>query len=92
MTRFELIAGVSDKSGLSKKDSEKAIKALVDTITRSLGKGESVQLVGFGTWEVHSREARKGRNPRTGAQITIAARKVPVFRAGKALKSAISKK
>jgi DNA-binding protein HU-beta len=92
MTRFELIAGVSEKSGLSKKDTEKAIKALVDAITGALAKGDSVQLVGFGTWEVHPRETRKGRNPRTGAQITIAARKVPVFRAGKALKSAVAKK
>jgi len=92
MTKVELIAAVAEKSGLSKKDSEKAVTALSDVVIEALAKGNGVQLVGFGTWEVHKREARKGRNPRTGAEIKISARKVPVFRAGKALKDAVSKK
>ncbi len=92
MTKSELISAVAGKSGLSKKDAEKAIESLVDAVTESLSKGEEVQLVGFGTWEVHKRESRKGRNPRTGAEIRIAARKVPVFRAGKALKQSVSAK
>ena len=92
MTKDELIAAIAGKSGLSRKDIDKAVNALIDVITTSLSRGEKVQLVGFGTWEIHRREERKGRNPRTGVQIKIVARKAPVFRAGKTLKDAISGK
>jgi DNA-binding protein HU-beta len=92
MTKTELIDSVADKSGLTKKDSGKAIDAVINAMTQALSKGEKVQLVGFGSFEVRKREARKGRNPQTGAEIKIAARKVPVFKAGKALKDAVGKK
>lgn len=92
MTKTELINEVAEKSGLTKKDSGKAIDAVFDVMTKALAKGEKVTLVGFGSFEVRKREARKGRNPQTGAEIKIAARKVPVFRAGKALKDAVGKK
>ena len=92
MTKSELISQVGKKSGLTKKDSTKALEAAIDAVTQALSKGENVQLIGFGSFEVHRREARKGRNPRTGAELKIAARKVPVFRAGKALKDAVAKK
>ncbi len=90
MTKTELIDKVAKKSGLSKKDSGMAMEALFDSVTEALSKGEKVQLVGFGNFEVHKREARKGRNPQTGAEIKISARKVPVFRAGKGLKDAVT--
>ena len=92
MTKAELIDKVAGKTGLTKKDSGKAIDAVLTAITSSLAKGNKVQLVGFGSFEVRKREARKGRNPQTGAEIKIPARKVPVFRAGKALKDAVAKK
>ena len=92
MTKTELIDKVAEKSGLTKKDSGKAIDAVIGAMTQSLSKGDKVQLVGFGSFEVRKREARKGRNPQTGAEIKIAARKVPVFKAGKALKDAVAKK
>ncbi len=92
MTKTELINQVSKKSGLTKVATTKAVEAVMDSITRALGKGENVQLIGFGSFEVHKRGARTGRNPRTGAQLKIAAHKVPVFRAGKALKDAVGKK
>ncbi|HEY8464896.1 MAG TPA: HU family DNA-binding protein [Bacillota bacterium] len=92
MTKTELIDKVAEKSGLTKKDSGKAIDAIISAMTQALSKGDKVQLVGFGSFEVRKREARKGRNPQTGAEIKIAARKVPVFRAGKALKDAVGKK
>jgi DNA-binding protein HU-beta len=91
MTKTELIDKVAEKSGLTKKDSQKAIEAFISTTTQILKKGDKVQLVGFGSFEVHKREARKGRNPQTGAEIKISARKVPVFKAGKALKDSVSK-
>lgn len=89
MNKTELIAAIADKAGLAKKDAEKALAAAIDAITASLKKGEKVQLIGFGNFEVRSRAARKGINPQTGKQITIAASKAPVFKAGKALKDII---
>lgn len=90
MTKAELVSAVAGKSGLSKKDTEKAIAGVIDAITEALAKGESIQLVGFGTFEVRERAARKGINPRTKETIDIAATKVPAFKAGRALKDAVS--
>lgn len=81
----------ASKSGLSKKDTEKAISGVIDAITETLAKGESIQLVGFGTFEVRERAERTGINPRTKEKITIAATKVPAFKAGRALKDAVAK-
>lgn len=92
MTKAELINKVADKSKLTKKDSDKVIDAVVGAISGALAKGDKVTLVGFGSFEVKKREARKGRNPQTGAEIKIPARKVPVFRPGKGLKDAVAKK
>lgn len=92
MTKTELIDKVADKTKLTKKASAKAIDAMVSAISSALVKGNKVQLVGFGSFEVKKREARKGRNPQTGAEIKIPARKVPVFRAGKALKESVAKR
>ena len=91
MTKVELISAVAQKTGLSKKDSEKAIVGVIDAITEALTAGEKVSLIGFGTFEVKSRAARKGINPRTKEEITISASKLPSFKAGKALKDAVSK-
>lgn len=91
MTKTELITAVADKTGMTKKDSEKAVSAFIDSITEALAAGEKISLVGFGTFEVKSRSARKGINPRTKEEITIAASKLPSFKAGKALKDAVSK-
>jgi DNA-binding protein HU-beta len=90
MSKQELIKYVAQETGLSKKDTEAALKALVDGVKSALKKGDSVTLVGFGTFSVKQRNARTGRNPQTGATIQISARKVPVFRAGKGLKAASS--
>ena len=89
MNKAELIAVVADKSGLSKKDTEKAVNATIDTITECLKEGDKVQLVGFGVFEVKERAARLGRNPKTKEQINIPASSVPVFKAGKAFKDAV---
>ena len=91
MNKTELIAAVAEKSGLSKKDSDAAVSAVVAAVTEALAKGEKVQLVGFGTYEVKARPARVGRNPQTKKEIKIPATKVPVFKAGKALKDAVAK-
>ena len=91
MNKAELIAVVAEKSGLSKKDTEKAVNSLVDAVTESLQAGEKVQLVGFGVFEVKKRAARMGRNPKTKEQINIPASSAPVFKAGKAFKDAIDK-
>lgn len=91
MNKQELVTSVAEKSGLTKKDSEKAVNAMFSSIEESLAKGDKVQLVGFGTFEVRERAARKGRNPQTGAEIKIAAAKVPAFKAGKALKDSVAK-
>lgn len=90
MNKTELVAAVAERAELSKKDAEKAIKALVDTITAELVKGEKVQVVGFGTFEVNERAEREGRNPKSGETVTIAASKSPKFKAGKALKDAVN--
>ncbi len=89
MNKQELIALVAEKADLSKKESEAAVSAIIDGITNTLSKGEKVQLVGFGTFEVRQRQAREGRNPSTGETIKIAAQKVPAFKAGKALKDQV---
>ena len=91
MTKVELVSAVAEKTGLSKKDSDAAVAALVDTIAEALVQGEKVQLVGFGSFEVKSRAARTGRNPHTKEQIEIPASRVPVFKAGKALKDTVAK-
>ena len=90
MNKTELIAAVAEKAEISKKDSEKALKAFVDVVAEQLKAGDKVQLVGFGTFEVSERAAREGRNPQTGETMTIAACKAPKFKAGKALKDAIN--
>jgi DNA-binding protein HU-beta len=89
MTKAELIDYVAAESGLTKKDSGKAVDAVFDSITQALSEGEKVQLIGFGSFEARRREARKGRNPQTGAEIEIPAQTLPVFAAGKALKDAV---
>ena len=91
MNKTELIAEVSKKTGMSKKDAERAVNAAVDAITEALVSGDKVQLVGFGSFETKQREARMGRNPKTKEPIDIPASKVPVFKAGKALKDEVSK-
>ena len=85
MNKTELIQAVADKTELSKKDAEAAIAAMVDAITEALTREEKVQLVGFGSFEVKTRAARVGRNPKTGEEIPISESKLPVFKAGKAL-------
>lgn len=90
MNKTELIAAIAEKTELSKKDSEKALKAFVDVVTEELKKGEKVQLVGFGTFEVAERPERVGRNPQTKEEMTIPASKAPKFKAGKALKDVIN--
>ena len=90
MNKTELVAAISEKTELTKKDSEKALKDLIDVVAEELKKGEKVQLVGFGTFEVSERAARTGKNPQTGAEIKIAACKAPKFKAGKALKDAVN--
>ena len=92
MTKAELITEVAAKSGLSKKDTEKAIAGVIETITETLAKEESIQLVGFGTFEVREHAARTGINPRTKEKIEIPATKVPAFKAGRALKDAVAVK
>ncbi|HHY04064.1 MAG TPA: HU family DNA-binding protein [Thermoanaerobacterales bacterium] len=91
MNKADLISVMAEKSGLTKKDSEKALNAFVDAVQQALVEGDRVQLVGFGTFEVRERSARKGRNPQTGEEIDIPAASVPAFKAGKALKEAINK-
>lgn len=91
MTKTELIAMVSEKSGLTKKDSEKALAAVIESITGALENGEKVSLVGFGTFKVKDRAARTGHNPKTGETIKIERSKAPVFEAGSALKNAVNR-
>ena len=90
MNRTELIAAMAEKTELSKKGAEKALKAFTDVVAEELKKGEKIQLVGFGTFEVSERAAREGRNPRSGETMTIAASKSPKFKAGKALKDLVN--
>lgn len=91
MSKSELVAAVSEKTGMSKKDCEKVIAGCLDTVAETLAQGGKVQLVGFGTFEVKERRARTGRNPQTGEPVEIPASKAPVFKAGKALKGAVAK-
>ena len=90
MNKTELVAAMAEKTGLSKKDAEAALKAFTDIVAEELKKGEKIQLVGFGTFEVSERAARTGRNPQTGEEMTIAASKSPKFKAGKALKDSLN--
>ena len=91
MNKAELVAAVAEKTALSKKDSEKAVNAAFEAITAALVGGDKVQLVGFGAFEVKERNARVGRNPTTTEEIQIPASRVPVFKAGKALKDVVAK-
>ena len=92
MNKSDLIAAIAAKTGETKKDAEATLNAFVDVVTEALVKGEKVQLVGFGSFEVRKRAARKGRNPQTKEEIKIPASKAPVFKAGKALKDLVNKK
>lgn len=89
MNKTELINAVAENTGLSKKDSSAAVVAVFDEITKAMAKGEKVQILGFGNFEVRERSARQGRNPQTGEVVEIAATKAPAFKAGKALKEAV---
>ncbi len=91
MNKQDLISAIAEKANLSKKDAEAALGAFVGAVEGALKKGDKVQLVGFGSFEVRERAARVGRNPQTGAEMKIAAAKVPTFKAGKALKDLINK-
>ena len=90
MNKTEFIAAVAEEAGLSKTDAAKAVKAFTDVVTEEMKKGEKVQLIGFGNFEVSERPAREGRNPHTGEPMPIAASKAPKFKAGKALKDALN--
>ena len=92
MNKADLIAAIAAKTGETKKSAEASVNAFVDVITESLVKGDKVQLVGFGSFDVRKRAARKGRNPQTKEEIKIPASKAPVFKAGKALKDLVNKK
>ncbi len=91
MNKAELVAAIAEKSELTKKDAEKALKAFTDVVTEELKAGNKIQLVGFGTFEVAKREAREGRNPQTGEPMPIPASVAPKFKAGKALKDEVNK-
>ncbi|MCC8077885.1 MAG: HU family DNA-binding protein [Oscillospiraceae bacterium] len=91
MNKAEMVAAVAEKTGLSKKDSERAINATFETITDALEAGDRVQLVGFGAFDIKQRAARVGRNPRTNEEVQIAASRIPVFKPGKALKETVDK-
>lgn len=90
MNKQELVANVAEQANLTKKDAEKAVHAVFEAIKDALSKDDRVQLIGFGTFEVKERQARKGRNPQTGQEIKIPASKTPVFKAGKALKDSVN--
>ncbi|KUG05205.1 dna-binding protein hbsu [hydrocarbon metagenome] len=89
MNKTDLISEVATRTGMTKKDVEKVVNAFFSTIEGTLKSGDKVQLIGFGTFEVRNRQARKGRNPQTGEEISIPAARVPAFKAGKALKDAV---
>lgn len=91
MNKTELIAAVAEKSGISKKDAEKAVAATLDTIVETVAAGDKIQLVGFGTFEQRTRNARTGCDPRTGKSIEIPASKVPAFKAGRQFKDTVNK-
>ncbi len=90
MNKAELVSAIADKAALSKKDADAALKAFTDVISEELKKGEKIQLVGFGTFEVSERASRTGRNPQTGEEMIIPASKAPKFKAGKALKDLVN--
>ena len=90
MNKTQLVEAIVKETGLKKKDAEAALKAFIDVVSEELKKGEKVQLVGFGTFEVSERAAREGRNPQTGETMKIAASKAPKFKAGKALKDMVN--
>lgn len=92
MNKTELISIVADEAGISKKDADKAVNVLLDKVVEAVSKDEKVQIVGFGTFELHNRSERQGRDPRTNKPITIPASRVPAFKAGKAFKDAVAKK
>ncbi len=92
MNKTELISIVADEAGIAKKDADKAVSVLLDKIVEAVAKEEKVQIVGFGTFELHNRSERQGRDPRTNKPITIPASRVPAFKAGKAFKDAVAKK
>ena len=92
MNKMELVAALAEKTGATKKGAEESLNALIDVVKGTLVKGDKVQLVGFGSFEVRKRAARKGRNPQTKEEIKIPASKTPVFKAGKALKDLVNKK
>jgi DNA-binding protein HU-beta len=89
LNKTDLVGQVAVKTGMTKKDVEKVVNAFFGTVEGTLKDGDKVQLVGFGTFEVRERKARKGRNPQTGQEISIPATKVPAFKAGKALKNSV---
>ncbi|MCI9468699.1 MAG: HU family DNA-binding protein [Oscillospiraceae bacterium] len=91
MNKTELVASVAEKAELSKKDAEKAVAAMLESVEEALKAGDKVALVGFGTFEVKERAARTGKNPRTGEAVKIPAARVPVFKAGKGLKDVVAK-
>ena len=90
MNKADLVAAMAEKDGVSKKEAVDSLKAFRDVVAEELKNGEKIQLVGFGTFEVSERAARTGRNPQTGAEMTIAASKAPKFKAGKALKDSLN--
>ena len=92
MNKQELLSAISEKSGLTKKDSEAALAAFIETVQESLKKGDKVQLIGFGSFEVRERAARSSKNPLTGEPMDIPAAKVPAFKAGRALKDLVNNK
>lgn len=92
MNKGEIVNAIAAKTGMSKKDSETILNSFVEAVTEALVKGEKVQLVGFGNFEVRARPARTARNPRTGEEIKVKASKAPVFKAGKALKDSVNTK
>jgi DNA-binding protein HU-beta len=91
MNKSELVASMSEKSNLSKKDAEKALNAFIESVEEALVKGDKVQLIGFGSFEVRKRAARKGRNPQTKEELIIPETKAPIFKVGKALKDEVNK-
>ncbi len=91
MNKTELVGAIAEETGVAKKDTEAVIKEFFSQVTNELGKGEKIQIIGFGTFEVRDRSARKGKNPRTGEELDIPAQKIPAFKAGKALKDAVNK-
>ena len=92
MNKTELVAAIAERTELTKKDADSALKAFIDVVGEELSKGEKIQLVGFGTFETTKRAARKGKNPQTGKAIKIASCTAPKFKAGKGLKDAVNKK